>query len=73
MTVLHPPLRHSENTIRGKTVSREYGRKNMNEPNFNGEWVIRESDGTFVNFYHSLAHVERYYPGTMIVEFLGNN
>jgi len=72
MTVDIPQLKVSPNSWRGNTASREYGRKNENEPRFDGEWVIRNQSGHMVNFYHSVAYVERYYPGTMIIEFLGD-
>ncbi len=70
MTFHMPPLKVSKNTIHGNTASREYGRKNENEPEFTGDtWVVRDKHGKLIDHYHNEKYVERYYPGTVFVEF----
>lgn len=67
-----PELLVSKNTISGNTASREYGQKNIGEPIFSGvSWVIRDEKGKYLDDFCNEKHVERYYPGTTLIEFYG--
>ncbi len=67
MTSHMPPLRYSPNSWRSKTVAQEYGRKNENEPRFDGHWVIRECDGTLIDYYKSKHFAERFYSEAVVI------
>ena len=65
-----PPLRVSPNFGPTLTVQREYGR----DPNstlgadFNGRWVVRDSEGTYKEHSLFLGGLEARWPGLRVID-----